>query len=307
MTKKQVFIWTIKAVCFSAIFAALFWNAQVLLHPKHHSQYTMDDFYRLPENSVDVLFCGSSHMVFGMDANIFAEMTGLNAYSIAINGQHLDYTCEYLEEALKTQTPRIVVVDTYHFIRDTQEMQIVDLHYSVDSLRWSLDKLRGIAEHVPREYWSELLLSLIRYHSRWAELTREDMGYLLNDGNQGRGNRGFAGLESVLPVDVGGWSTAECRPLSDEAEELLEKFLGLSEENGFEIVFLNFPVTGLREGDYARYNTLYQFCDEHGIRYVDYNMTHYRGFDEKTDFADYGHLNVVGAKKISIDFSERYY
>ena len=88
---------------------------------------------------------------------------------------------------------------------------------------------------------------------------------------------------------------------------MLEKFLGLSEENGFEIVFLNFPVTGLREGDYARYNTLYQFCDEHGIRYVDYNMTHYRGFDEKTDFVDYGHLNVIGTKKISIDFSEWYY
>ena len=125
MMKKQVFIQTVKAVCFSVIFAALFWNAQVLLHPKHHSQYTMDDFYRLPENSVDVLFCGSSHVVFGMDANIISEMAGLNAYSIALIGQHLDYTCEYLEEALKTQSPRIVVVDAYHFIRDTQEMQNV--------------------------------------------------------------------------------------------------------------------------------------------------------------------------------------
>ena len=204
-------------------------------------------------------------MVFGMDANIFTEMTGLNSYSIAINGQHLDYTCEYLKEALKTQSPRIVVVDAYHFIRDTQEMQIVDLHYNVDSLRWSLDKLYGIAVHVPREYWSEIQFPLIRYHCRWADLTREDVAYLLNSGSQGRRNRGFSGLKNVTPVDAGGWSTAECRPLLDEGEELLDKFLELSVENGFEIVFLNFPVTGLKQEDHARYNSLYWFCDEHGI------------------------------------------
>ena len=36
-------------------------------------------------------------------------------------------------------------------------------------------------------------------------------------------------------------------------------------------------------------------------------MTHYSGYNEKTDFADYGHLNVSGAEKVSRDFSKLYY
>ena len=131
-------------------------------------------------------------------------------------------------------------------------------------------------------------------------------GLLAEWHESGTGQLRVLWFAKITPVDVGGWSTAECRPLSDEAEKLLDRFLELSEKNGFEIVFLNFPVMGLKEGDFARYNTLYQFCDEHGIRYVDYNMTHYRGFDEKTDFADYGHLNIGGAEKISREFAERF-
>lgn len=108
-------------------------------------------------------------------------------------------------------------------------------------------------------------------------------------------------MKSRFQNDLWG-STEECVPLSESEERLLNQFLELNDENRLKFVFLNLSVTGLTEKDHARYNTVYRFCDGHGIQYVDYNKMFYEELNLETDFADSGRLNASSTQKFTIDF-----
>lgn len=296
----------LKGTLFIGIFSAIFLTVQATLTPKNHSLFTMNDFYNKPEHSLDVIMCGSSHMVFGLNANILTEKTGLSCFSVAINGQKLSYTTEYVKEVLKTQSPQFVIVDAYHFARDSQEMPIVDLHYSVDSLLWSLSKIRGILNIVPVQDQAELFFPLIRYHSRWMALTKDDFAYTYNKTVfDGSGNLGFRELDKTETLEYCTWSDKDKTELSEEAALILEELIDLSNKHGFKLIFLNLPYANISSEYMARYNWLYDFCKDKGISYLDYNFNQFESIiNYETDFADSGHLNKYGAEKISQNFSE---
>lgn len=128
---------TVRGIIFASLFVILFLGAERLMIPKNHSLLTMDDFYELDRDSQEILFIGASHNVHGMKPQVVEDITGYSATSVAIIGQMAPLHIDFMEEALRYQSPRLVVVDIYRFRAREHKMPLPDLHESVNGLRWS--------------------------------------------------------------------------------------------------------------------------------------------------------------------------
>ena len=68
----------------------------------------------MPENSFDVIACGSSHVYKGLNVNEMTERYGFSAYNYGCNWQFLNTTTLFFEDALRTQSPKVVLIETFN-------------------------------------------------------------------------------------------------------------------------------------------------------------------------------------------------
>lgn len=70
-------------------------------------------FYHQPENSIDVVFLGSSHIHCNINTAYLWTEYGIAAYDYSAAEQPLWMTYYWLREFCKTQKPKLVVLDVY--------------------------------------------------------------------------------------------------------------------------------------------------------------------------------------------------
>ena len=93
----------------------VYWNP--VLIPKWDTTAEWDvprivkGFYELPENSISVLFLGDSHVEAGISPGQMTYEYDIPAYSCATAGQTMFCSYYWLREALRFQSPQVVVLD----------------------------------------------------------------------------------------------------------------------------------------------------------------------------------------------------
>ena len=81
---------------FLAVLIAVLSVNSALLEQKY-SKAVMGGFYELEEDSVDVIFAGSSHMLNGVLPMKLWENYGFTSYNIGQHGQRLNMTYYYIK------------------------------------------------------------------------------------------------------------------------------------------------------------------------------------------------------------------
>ena len=111
---KEMIKRTAACLLFAGLAAGMLYGAYRLLHFKSTDGcYPAEMFYQQEENTVDVLCLGSSHTYTNINPAILWDEYGMAAYDLAGSNQTLWNTYYYMKEALKYQTPQLVVVDVY--------------------------------------------------------------------------------------------------------------------------------------------------------------------------------------------------
>ena len=185
MDKKKI----IKGICFVLIFCVLFSFFQKLLQAKwiasdsENSASTSSwiEYRSLEENTVDVLFLGTSHSYFAVDPMYIYDKTGITSYVFGGPGLRMDLTYMNLEDALKTQKPEVVFLDMSAIQFDFQQTE-GKCHKVLDQLPMSKSKIEYAFDDESEEMKPlDVLFPFFRYHSRWSDLGKEDFKYILND------------------------------------------------------------------------------------------------------------------------------
>lgn len=117
--------------------------------------YGCTKFYELEDNTVDVLFLGSSHAFEDFNTGVLWSDYGMAAYILAGSDQPLWNTYYYLKEALKTQKPELIVLEGY---LTTYQREYIDDSRIIKNnfgLKWSGDKIDSIKASAPEERWGE--------------------------------------------------------------------------------------------------------------------------------------------------------
>lgn len=293
----------ISAVVFCAIFLSLFYLVDTALAFKYGDGIRpMMDLKRYPENSVDVLFLGSSHIGINVDTEQLCNEYGIAAYKVWGPIQPTWNAYYSLVDALERQTPKVVVFETLSLSHNLEFQPFTDSIKNVQGLSWSMNKIKAIWNSVLPEYRLDALTGFSTYHSRYASLSDEDFHCYF--WNYQFGEKNTKNWYSVYPGNPPA-QTQRRIPLGKKEQKYLDMILDLCQEKDIPILFLSAPYSILEE-DNARLNTARDYISEKGYPHLDY-ITNYDeiGIDFNADFGDSaGHLNSYGVQKMTAAIGE---
>lgn len=264
------------------------------------------------DNSYEVLLMGSSHMNSSINPNILWGQYGITSFNYGTGGQPFDVTYYLLKEALKTHSPKVVVVDLYYLGLTTEYGQEGYIRYVLDNMKFSLNKVEAIINSTPKNERLYYLFPLIKYHTRWKELTLEDFQFDLELASY---TKGFAAGKEVYGVDnKGDLDNTEVLYIPEKTESYLYKFIELSKGHGFNLVFTNAPydytstdnMVNWHENDAAMFNRVSEIAEENNIPFINYSSKEKLeeiDFNFAEDMFNIGHENIWGSNKLSYNFA----
>jgi len=287
----------LRLVCFCVVFAVLFTLVSGVLRNKMYT--TTRALYEEPKNSVDVLFLGTSHVLNGVAPLQLWQEHGIVSINYAQNGQVLPVSYYALQEALRYQKPKLVVLDVYKALQDSLIDNPASMHYTVDTMSPGLPKWKAIFDLLPRGERAEYLIDLIAYHTRWKELTAADFQW---EGSVAE--KGAQALFTTQPnPDLVVVPAQEKAQPAQVAIDYLEKIVELCREEGIELLLVTVPFGTPVPDEVNRQqvaNAMVDYAAQMGVPYV--NLMHEvdeMGLSFETDLADVFHLNWRGMEKLT--------
>lgn len=266
-------------------------------------------FYSLEDNSLDIVFFGSSHCYSTFSPYVIEEKTGLKSYNFSTQQQPINITYHFMVETLKTQKPAYFVLETRMFAVDDEYMEEGVVRDALDKMKMSPNKIEAINESVENpEDRTSYYFNIIKYHSRFMEIGVEEIMNAIK--GKSIDNNGFVGLPSSQDVyidNTNALSISETTDLSNKNLEFFNKIIDLCKQNNITLILTKSPCI-LTDDDQKHYNKVKEIAEENHIRYIDYNyMFDELDFTFPDDFYDYGHLSKSGAEKVTTNFSNFIY
>lgn len=204
-------------------------------------------------------------------------------------------------EALKTQTPKVVVMDLMSMTMENGYDEIANLNF-LGKLKFSRNFVEATLHEASMRDVLEYTFPALRFHDRWEELTRTDFtSRFFNDyaklEDMRYGDRSYVSLtEDDFPQLTREATDAVIEP-SQDAVEYIGKIADLCAKKNISLLLIKTPIAGYTpELGIA----MQKFADSLNVPLIDYNQLFDEiGFDYTTDFLDTVHLNILGRTKVS--------
>ena len=283
------------------------WLLQRLLMPKYMGDIVegalISEYYKETTDH-DVIFVGDCEVYENFSPITMWEDYGITSY-IRGSAQQLIWQSYYLlEETLEYEKPEAVVFNVLSMKYDTPQKEAYN-RMTLDGMKWSKSKVDDIrASMMEDEEFADYVFPILRYHSRWQELTSDDFKYLFT-------RRPVSQSGYYMRIDV---KPAQTFPkpkklanyeFGENSWKYLEKMRKLCEENGIQLILVKAP---------SLYPAWYDEWDEQIKEYAKtYELPYYNflelkdevGIDFTQDTYDGGlHLNLSGAEKMGAYFGK---
>lgn len=273
----------------------------LLLRPKYMGEVTegaLTAEYYNAYGHHDVLFVGDCEVYENFSTVQLWREYGINSF-IRGGAQQLVWQSYYLlEDALRYETPDVVVFNVLSLMYNEPQNEAYN-RMALDGMRWSPTKWKAVeASMCEGENMVDYLFPILRYHSRWNELSKDDFKYWLKKDTISF--NGYYLRTEIMPAG----QMPPARPLGDysfgdKAMEYLDKMTDLCKEKGIHLVLIKSP--SLYPHWYDEWDqNMENYAKEHDILYI--NMLSIAeteiGIDYSLDTYDAGlHMNVTGAEK----------
>lgn len=308
MNKKQI----VRAVLFLALLAVILGMVTNIFVPKWISGTSVsrlsDEFYSLPKDSVDVGIIGSSQLVNGISCARLIEEHGISAFSCATGEQPALVGWFYLLELNRTQHVNTVIYDMSMLYEPEEESRF---RKTLDSAPMSINKMKMILERCKSDESSDFfsyVFPILKYHTRWTSLKRDDFGYDKEHTNMFYGNIMGGGVNRKADLDkisVDNEMPDESVKMDENELLAFRKIADFCKENNIDLILIKTPKTTWESAKTIGCQAL---ADEYGLPYIDFNRLENleaMGFDVTNDMWNQDHLNVRGTDKLT-DFMAEY-
>lgn len=292
----------VKVLVSVAITLLVFMRLGHVLAANYDGNQSMDGFYRLDRDSVDVVFYGSSHDVYaGVNVAALWDEHGIAGYDMAGTMQTLWNSYYNMEETLKSQSPRLMVVDLYGIGIEEEYYGSTNVIKNVSSMRFSLNKIENVWNSVPHEEFLSYLLSYPLTHDSYQGLGR---GHFEEGVNNVGGDwyKGYKPSYAVTQYDTLPQvrEGSEKRLPAQKNIKYLDKMVRLAKEHQIQLAFIVVPYEGINEEDQMLYQWAKEYAQENGVLFLNGNtVLEEMGFDPAVDYAEASHLNYSGACKFT--------
>lgn len=270
-----------------------------LLDPEY-TEGTMDGikaFHELEENSVEVIIYGSSHALKGCDPREMYKNYGIGAYNYGNQWQELNTTLLFLQDSLRTQTPKVVCIETYKVGSIESDTDLDGQIYYTREIDWFRPKVDYLIQCFGKngERYASYFFPLIMFHDNWNQISSEN--FTKSDVEKKLKSLGFSGNKSEETAVLGDSSDFTQVDLPYYSVEILDEIVKICEEKNIQILFYTCPY----EGEFNYSDSLKQYADAHeNTAYIDlFEHIDEMDLNGDTDFQDRSHTNSKGARKVA--------
>ena len=279
-----------------------------LLRPKYMEtlvEGSMISQYYREAGGHEVIFIGDCEVYANFSPMEMYRSQGITAYVRGSSQQLIWQSYYILKETLRYETPKVIVYNV-NALRYGEPISEAYNRLTIDCMRWSPEKVGIIrASMTKEESFLSYVFPILRYHSRFDELSGEDFRYLFS--TKDNTYNGFLMNKNVKAA--GALPTK--KPLAETqfapvCYDYLDRMVRLCRENGIELVLIKAP--SLYPYWYEEYDAqVAQYARENGLKYYDLTKCAEEiGIDYTLDTYDGGlHLNLTGATKLSVYFAEK--
>lgn len=289
------------------------------------TQKRYDDFYALPDNTLDMVFIGSSHSYCTFDPENFDSVLGTKSFQLGTPLQHPDTSFYVLKEVLHTQKPKVVVQEIYwDVLDDSFEMKQANSFFEV--LKNEQLKKEYIKEVFPLGEKVKYNLLPIRFQQDYFAYEAHEMEKELEKKYNVKKKQGEK-QKGKEEYHTKGYVYCDMKMLASEFDttnqfkgldgkewkfdktqkKYLEKMIALCKKENIELVFVTAPVANISMEYITNYDSIHKqialFAAENNIPYIDYNVVNET---EKIlindNFRDDAHLNDSGVKIVDAHF-----
>ena len=305
----------LKAIIFLLIFAFCFIKISYVLR----IQVSEDDtdipvYINLPKNSVDVVYFGpSSARRYWASMEAYGQF-GFTSFNFASSGMPAQIIKYAVTEALKNQSPELLVIDLRPFENaenpEPGTNQII-MHREAyirnvtDSMYYSLNRLKIIESAVPKEnHRLNYHLDIAKYHSNLPALVNKDnwayaFGKLTDETKETKAFGGYGKFinnhEIIKRTDYS--DITEELPLSENLNPIFLELINYCANLDTNVIFI-IPPYSEPEENHKKHNYMSRIIAGNGMPFLDCNNIFEQiGMDIETDFYNSSHTNIFGAKR----------
>lgn len=276
---------------------------QRLLMPKYVTGIVegafVAEYYEQENKDFDVIFVGDCEVYENFSPAQLWQEYGINSYIRGSAEQYIWQSYYLLEDSLRYHTPKVVVFNIQSLQFGQSQSEAYN-RMSIEGMKWSKSKVDSIlASMKEEENFIDYVFPILRYHSRWSELTSDDIKYMFNSPKVS-----FNGY--FMRVDTkAAENTPSGRPLADysfdpNAWKYLDMMRELCEEHDIQLIMIKAP--SLYPYWYPEYDEqVVDYAKEYHLPYINFiDLADEIGIDYTTDTYDAGlHMNLSGAIKLS--------
>lgn len=296
----------IKVLVFVLLFCTLFVSVTSALVKEDAAGFsTLSEFYA-EDKPLDGVYIGSSSC-FAYWNSLFAwEEYGISVMPYACNA-NLFYSTEFLiKECLKTQPDTLFIVNINSLSDgevDLQQMRnlIDNMPFSINKLQL-IDYLSDIGGYSNKDRM-EFYFPIIRYHSRWNELTEKELTAEPDRYKGASVNEPYLHIiEDVTKLYI---NTDRIDELSEKLEYSTNRLLDYCDEADVNVLFVAVPQARQWPIQVGRQNGVKAIIEERGYTVLDMMpKTEEIGINLKKDFYNSHHTNIHGSAKYTYYLSE---
>jgi hypothetical protein len=290
----------------------LLWAAQFVLMPRYDRDDLWTTYRGLPEGSVEVLLFGTSMVHANVNPVVIWETSGIRSYVLSGSAQSLVVTPWYLEEALRTQRARVVVLDVRGLLNESYKQTERQKRVNYTMMPAGAPKFWAVIEGSSPQEWTRYWLPLEQFHARWGELSRQDFNPLKRRDRRADSFFGYRLVDRTEPQELSPSRKAFDAQVYDQNYRLAAQFIETATGAGAQVLLLISPTS--QPDLYAEW--LPRLQADIGRDYPDVELLNAQdhmgeiGLRYQTDFYDRTHLNRRGAEMYSrwlaLELAERH-
>ena len=266
-------------------------------------------FKQLPENSIDILYMGNSHNMQGIIPKVVEDTLGLNGFTLGVPGESIKSTYYELVEALKTQSPTYIGIETYVFDVNMREgdgyifafldsipfsKNALDVSTLLYSMPQAYNYFPAVRQHSMIWKQPELIPSRIMDYKQNKDLSDSDFsfyinsdGYFIND-TQIENEK----VQTITPL----LEPIKQEQINQNTKIYLEKIISLCQKNNIQLFLYTMPEVRDKLGIEHRLLDYQAIANRYNLPYIDIAQEEF----SIMHFSDTNHLTQIGSLRATL-------
>ena len=256
--------------------------------------------YKQEKDTIDVLILGSSHAFENINTAVLFDSYGIASYVLAGSVQPYWNSYYYLMEALKTQHPKLIILEAYGSAFNQEYSDHSRIIKNNLGIKDPIARAQSLMVSSPRDELENYFWDYRLWHSRYTELNASDASKYwekpIYKYYKGFGIN-FATDSSLIRPDIDHIETG--LSLYPKSEKYLRKIIELAKQENIPLLIVVSPFI-LSDNNQQQFIETKKIAGEYDVDFINFNESQYydlMNLDFAMDFADSAHLNYRGNVK----------